>query len=251
MFSSKRVVFSYLNPKIAKGMTKEEAQKIVDKMDPTKVKKWVELIKKWLKFFKIDFNKKNADLYDLIGKISKRSGIPLIQLTALLTIFFGGIFPSTAGSPQESVKTEQGPATDYSKIRSEIERKIELPDKLERLVEDKKQGLINFMGMTGFLIAVKKYMSQSLTPEISSLLIQIPEKQWPEILSSTMMQKIKADPEVSVKFNNFTKHHKKTDSDMQSAIKKVVEKEESKIKKHVHNVAEIEKTAYERGYLIS
>lgn len=247
MIDHKKVVFSYLNSpnyRIAKRMTREEAQKIVDKMDPAKVKKYVDLIKKWLKFFRIDFNKKNADIYDIIGKIGKKLNIGTLQLTALLLLFFGGIFPSYAGDPVvEETKIEQViqvPDTEteeekrsITEVRKELGKIFELPRGIVGLVKTMPQFTINMKGIDGFVKTVGNGLGKSITPEVAKLLDEISGDQWPEVLSSLVMQKIKADPKVDKKFKKFVKYHKTTDDIMEKNIEKVVTEKKTDIQKTV------------------
>jgi hypothetical protein len=266
MIDHKKVVFSYLNSqeiKIAKRMTKEEAQKIVNKMSPAKVKKYIDLIKKWFKFFKVPFNKKDADIYDIIGKMGKRLGLPVLQLTAILMLYFGGAFPTYGDEPvvdetkieQVVEKADPGESVDkkiepepkepspdeegegekrpLEKVRADLGKVFELPKGTMALVKTMPQFAINLKGIDGFVKTVGKGLEKSITPEVSKLLNEVDTAQWPEVLSGLVIEKIEADPAVSKKFNKFVKHHKTTSNVMKKNIADTVTRNKANIEKFV------------------
>lgn len=247
MISSKRIIYSYQNFKIAESMTKQEAQKIVDGMPKDRLNK----IKGLLERFKGLFTKKEASFFDIVKKINKATGLPLVEITAVGMLFFGGLTPSFADTSKEVTKMEQVvEKRPLSEVKAEIEKQFKLPQGLVKLVKGSPQFAVNLKGIKGFVRTVNRNIKKSLTPEISELLSQIPDDQWPELLSGVVMQKIKADPGVSEKYNAFVKHHKTTDAVMVEEIAEVVLAERTEIKNHIKSVA-LKRNAFERGYLIS
>lgn len=254
MPSVKRVIFSYLSHKNAQAMTKQEAQKIVDKMSPEKLEKIKKLFKPFLKLFKKSFTEKNAAFFDIIKKINKTTGIPIAELAAVGMILFGVASPSFADTAKEDTKIEKVEKRPVSEIRKELSKVFELPSALMNLVKMTPQIAINLKGIDGFIKTVNKNLDKSITPEVAQLLSQIPEGQWPEVLSNLVMEKINADAKVEEKFNKFIEHHKTTNDVMKREIASVVQQGKSNIQNLVKKgLAEksLARKAYERGYLIS
>ncbi len=255
MIDAKRVVFSYLNLKVAKDMTPEEAKKIVDKMPPGRFDKIKKLLQPFARLFKKSFNVRDAGVLDTLGKLSRAKGIPLVELLAVASIMFGATVPSYADTAKEKAPIVQvKEKRPISEVRADLEKVFELPKGLMTLVKVTPQLAINLKGIDGFVETVGKNLDKSITPEVSVLLNQVPDNQWPELLSGLVMQKIQEDDKVDKKFKKFIKHHKTSPQNMKKEIAKVVSQEKSGIQKFVDKgMAEkgLAKKAHERGYLIS
>jgi hypothetical protein len=232
MISSKRVASTYLHTVIAESMTRDDAQKIVDKMPKDKLEKIKKLLQPFQKFFKKPFNKKDAALIDVVKKVNKTTGIPVAELVAVAMILFGAASPAFGDtSPVQDTKIEQvTQKKDISEVEKDLEKVFELPSGLMNLVKITPQGWINSKGVKGFVKIVNKNLSKSLTPEVSELLNQVPEDRWPEILSALAIQKIRADSKVNEKFQEFIKDQNTSEANMQREIASVVSTGKAKIK---------------------
>ena len=236
MVSSIRVASSYLHIVSAENMTREGAQKIVDKMDPKKLEKIKKLLQPFQRLFKRPFNKKDAALIDVFKKINKTTGIPVAEIMAVAMILFGVASPtfadpsSTQDTKIEQVKQER-PITE---IQKDLGKVFELPSGLMNLVKFAPQSFINNKGIEGFKETVGDNLLKSLTSEVAKLLYQIPQDQWPEVLSGLAIQEILETPKVNEKFRKFMEDQKTNETNMAREIATVVNTNLNDIKSAVY-----------------